>query len=246
MICKADIHIHSTLSPCGSLESSPSRIVNEALKKGLDIIAVSDHNSTLNLPALKKSADGRIAVLFGIEVQTISETHLLVIFETLDTAMAFGELIYQKLPEIDNNPDYFGDQIVVDEAENIIGVEKRLLLQSALMDVEEVETLAHTLGGLVFPSHIDRESFSIISQLGFIPENLRIDGIEISGNITRKDAETRFPEYCRKYPLITNSDSHYPEDIGKAFTLFDIKEPSFTEISKALKRENGRKCYLDA
>ncbi len=246
MICKTDLHIHSTLSPCGSLSSSPGRIVAEAVRKHLDIIAIADHNSTLNLPALEKASRGKVVPFYGIEVQTVSETHLLVIFDTLDSAMDFGELVHRSLPDKKNIPEFFGDQVIVDENENIIAFEERLLLQSTTMDSEEVTAKAHSLHGLVFPSHIDRGSFSIISQLGFIPEDLPIDGIEISKGITRQKAEQRFPEYCKKYPVIKNSDAHYIEEIGTAFTSFHVNEPTLAEIKKALEGKRGRRYTVDA
>ena len=246
MVFKTDLHIHSVLSPCGSLESSPERIILKAAEERLDIVALSDHNSTLNLPAFKKAAHGKVIPFFGIEVQTISETHILAVFDKLDAAMSFGEVIYQNLPEIDNNPDYFGDQVVVDEHENIIKFEERLLLQSVNMDVEEVSNKAHSLGALVFPAHIDTDSFSILSQLGYIPDELSIDGVEISGNIALDEAKQKYPEYLKRYPAIRNSDSHYIKDIGSAFTFFDMKEPSIVEMKKALLGEEGRRYYLDA
>ncbi len=246
MIYRTDLHIHSTLSPCGSLASSPGAIVAEAVRKQLDIVAISDHNSTMNLPAFRKVSEGKVIPFYGIEVQTLSETHLLVIFDNFDAAMDFGSMVHDALPDIKNNPDFFGDQVIVDEHEEIISFEDRLLLQSAAMDVEEVTTMAHTLGGLVFPAHIDHDSFSIISQLGFIPPDLPIDGIELSKNITLSEAENSFPEYCRRYPVIRNSDAHYIKEIGTSCTLFDIERPSLAELKKALDREDGRSCSFDA
>ncbi len=246
MIYKTDLHIHSTLSPCGSLSSSPGEIVAEAVRKQLDIIAISDHNSTLNLPTFKKVSEGKIIPFYGIEVQAVSETHLLVIFDDLDAAMDFGRMVRSTLPDTKNEPDFFGDQVVVDENENIITFEDRLLLQSTTMTVEEVTIRAHASGGLVFPSHIDRDSFSIISQLGFIPEDLPIDGIEISRDISLSKAESMFPEYCRKYPVIRNSDAHYLNEIGESFTLFEIEKPSLIEIKKALDGKEGRRYTFDA
>ncbi|RKX92897.1 MAG: histidinol-phosphatase [Spirochaetes bacterium] len=246
MVFKTDLHIHSTLSPCGSLGSSPQKIVAEAARKELDIIAVSDHNSTRNLPAFKKAADGKVIPLFGIEVQTISETHILVIFDKLDAAMSFGDIIFNNLPETPNNPEYFGDQVVVDENETILDFEERLLLQSVSLNVEEVCLKVHSLGGLAFPAHIDRDSFSILSQLGYIPENLPIDGIEISSGLSIKEAGERFPEYFARYPVIRNSDAHYIQDIGSFFTFFEMEEPSLSEIKQALLESNGRRHYFDA
>ena len=246
MVFKTDLHIHSTLSPCGSLESSPAKIVAEAARTGLDIIAVSDHNSTRNLPAFKKAAEGKIVPFFGIEVQTLSETHILVIFEKLDAAMSFGDLVYRNLPEIPNNPDYFGDQVVVDERETILGFEERLLLQSVSMDVEEVCFKAHSFGGLVFPAHIDRDSFSIRSQLGYIPEELDIDGVELSRDLSIGEAKKKFPEYFARYPVIRNSDAHYLRDIGSVFTFFEMGEPSLSDMKEALMERNGRRHYFDA
>lgn len=246
MIFRSDLHIHSTLSPCGSLYSSPGAIVNEALRKKMDIIAITDHNSTMNLPALAKAAEGRITAFYGIEVQTLSETHLIAIFDSLDKAMDFGSIVSDHLPEIQNSPDYFGDQVIVDENEKIVAFEERLLLQSVTMDMDTVINHVHSRDGLVFPSHIDRNTYSIISQLGFIPEDLPVDGIEFSGNISLREAEKRFPDYYRRYPIIRNSDAHYLEDVGSVFTCFVMEKATISELSLALRNEQGRSSSFDA
>ena len=246
MIYKADLHIHSVLSPCGSLEMSPKAIVEEALAKGLNLITISDHNATGNLVALKNLAKKNgINIFYGMELQTISETHLLIIFDTLEKALEMGDEIYPLLPDVKNNPDFFGDQVVVDENDNIIKMEEKLLLQSVQIDLESAIKVVHRLDGLVFAAHIDRDNYSIISQLGFIPDGAELDGIEISKNITYTDASKLYADYFAIYPVITNSDAHFLKDIGVVFNKIEMKEPSLKEFKMALKGEKGRRIIYD-
>ncbi len=242
---RADLHIHSVLSPCGSLEMSPSDIVRAALERKLDIIAVSDHNCVKNLEAFRDAARGRIDVLFGAEVQTMSETHILTLFGELSEARAFGEIIYEHLPDVKNDPEFFGDQVIVDADESILGFEEKMLIQSIDMEIEEVIARTHEFNGLAFFSHIDRDSFSVLSQLGFIPPGTMADGAEISAAMTLREARERFPEYAGM-PFITNSDAHYIKDIGSAYTEFLMESVSVAEIRKALRNEDGRSIIYDA
>ncbi len=239
---KADLHIHSTLSPCGSLYMSPRAIVEEARKKGLDLIAVTDHNSCGNLVYVERVArEEGIVLVPGLELQTEEEVHLLAYFQTLDHALAFGEEIYTYLPDVKNDPDYFGDQVVVDEEDNIVAVEEKLLINSLLLSIDQCVEMVDRYGGISIPAHVDRETFGIINQLGFVPDYLGFKAVEISRAITPQEARARWPE-LERYTLVGSSDAHYLEDIGRVVTHFFMEEHSWEELLDALDRGEERVC----
>ncbi|HHF53113.1 MAG TPA: PHP domain-containing protein [candidate division WOR-3 bacterium] len=235
-----DLHIHSTLSPCGSLEMSPTAIVNRAYELGLNLIAITDHNAIENgYYASKIAKRFDINIIYGLEAQTEEEIHTLVFFDTYEQAHEFYKVIYPKLPDISNVPEHFGDQVVVDENDEIIRAEKKLLLNSLTMSIDELYSLVKDYGGLCMPAHVDRESYSIIAQLGFIPEHLDFKAVEISYMATEEEILERFP-FLKKYTLVSFSDAHYLKDIGRVYTEFYLSSPSIKEIKKALKKEEGR------
>lgn len=240
-IYRADIHVHTVLSPCGDLAMSPKNIVSEAAKKGLDIIGITDHNSTRHCRLINKLAEEcGIFVLMGAEVTTKEEVHCLVFFESIDTLNIFQDFLDQNLPEILNNPDYFGDQVQVDEKENIIYTEKKLLTNAINVSLQDLEVFVHSNNGLFIPAHIDRMKNSIFSQLGFLPPDLKADALEISKRSTPESFSALHPE-INKFPLLTNSDSHQQENIGMVYNKLQLEYPSFLEIKMSLNGENGRK-----
>jgi len=233
-VFKCDLHIHSALSPCASLEMSPKNIVINAQKAGLDIIAVTDHNMVENgIYAHELAKKSGTTVLFGMELQTQEEIHLLVIFDDYGTASSFQKTIYNLLPVIENDPSYFGDQVVVDCDDNIVRFEKRLLLNSAQISLSESVSLAKQMGALVISSHVDSPNFSIISQLGYVPEDLPIDALEVR---KKENIPHILPFIMNKnLPFVTFSDAHYIDDIGKRVTALSLNKPNIGEIVKALK-----------
>ncbi len=247
MLFRADLHIHSVLSPCGSLEMSPRDIVRTASEKGVHVIAVTDHNTCAHAPYIEKlSAEYGITAFYGMELQTISETHALCLFGSVEDALHFGDQIYALVPDVPNNAEVFGDQVEVDENGMIVREETKMLLQSAEIEIEEAIDMAHAANGLLFAAHIDRDTFSIISQLGFIREGLPLDGIEFSKHTSYAKGCALFSDYCKSYPVLRNSDAHFLEDIGAAYTILDMQAPTFNEFKKALIGENGRSIRYDA
>ena len=228
-----DLHIHSALSPCASLEMSPRDIVFRALEVGLDIIAITDHNMVENAAyAHEIGKKNNLLVLPGMELQTMEEIHLLAIFGPVETALEFQRLIYESLPSVPNNPDYFGDQVVVDGNDEIVRFEDKLLLNSVQISLDDAVTLIKSLGGIVIPSHVDSPTFSIISQLGYVPDNLAIDAVEI------RDRD-RIPEVLpfimrKNLPFVTFSDAHYLSDIGRRKTSLNLAAVCFEAIAEAL------------
>ena len=235
---KADLHIHTCLSPCTELDMSPRRILTAAKKKEINIIGICDHNSSENSLAVMNAAKKmNISVFPGMEVTSQEEVHVLALFDEIENALKLQEHVYENLPG-ENDEDAFGMQVIVNEKEEVLGLNNKLLIGATTIPLEKIIKTIHSLDGIAIASHIDRESFSIIAQLGFIPDNLELDALEISPAITREEAKKR---YSNDYPITYSSDAHYPDDIGKAFTSFLLKDATLTEIKKALKNENGRK-----
>jgi PHP family Zn ribbon phosphoesterase len=242
---RADLHIHTVLSPCGDLDMSPVNIVSEAALKGLDIIGITDHNTTRHCDLIKTLAEEKgIFVMQGAEITTKEEVHCLAFFENTDALNKFQEFLDDNLPDIINDPEKFGYQVQVDKNENVIFTEKRLLINAITKSLEETEAFVHRLNGLFIPAHINRKKNSIYSQLGFIPDNLKADALEVSRATTPEQFAKEHPE-INLFPIIRSSDAHYPDDIGGAFTLFYLKESSFDDIRLALKGENGRKIIAE-
>ncbi|MCX8111341.1 MAG: PHP domain-containing protein [Syntrophorhabdaceae bacterium] len=229
-----DLHIHSTLSPCASLDMSPKNIVLKAKEVGLHIIAITDHNMTENsIFAHEIGKKIGLTVLFGMELQTQEEIHLLAIFDDYHTAMELQKKVYSLLPHIKNDVNYFGDQVVVDENDEIIRFEDRMLLNSSQITIEDAVEWIKAHGGIAIPSHIDSTTFSIISQLGFIPDNIPFDALEIKKSENIPDV---LPFIIRKdIPFVTFSDAHYLNDIGKKRTTLHMDEPTCKDIKAALK-----------
>jgi PHP family Zn ribbon phosphoesterase len=242
---RADLHIHTVLSPCGDLEMSPVNIVSEAVLKGLDIIGITDHNTTRHCGLITSlAAEKGIFVMQGAEVTTKEEVHCLTFFENSNALTIFQEFLDGNLPEVINDPVVFGYQLQVDEDENVVYEENKLLINAISKSFEETEAFVHSLGGLFIPAHLNRPKNSIYSQLGFLPDKLDADAAEISKATTAGQFIAVHPE-VKGLTIIKNSDAHCPEDIGSAFTLFYIMEASFKEIKQALKKENGRKTIAE-
>ena len=218
----------------------PVNIVSKAALQGLDIIGITDHNSTRHCALISRlAAEKGIFVMQGAEVTTKEEVHCLVFFEKTDALNKFQDFLDASLPDIINVPEIFGDQVQVDENEMIIFEETRLLISALNKSLEEVGAYVHSLNGLFIPAHIDRKKNSIYSQLGFLPADLKADALEVSRQTSPEQFSILHPE-IKKYTLTRSSDAHYQENIGAAVTNFRIEEASFSEISMALREENGR------
>jgi len=239
-IFKADLHIHTCLSPCADLGMSPGAILEQAARQGLDLIGISDHNSCENaLAVMRAGRDRDLKVLPGMEVTSKEEVHILALFDTIESALRLQETVYTHL-EGENDPEAFGLQVIVDEHHDVLGFSTRLLAGATKLSVDQVVELIHSLGGLAIASHIDRETFGIIGQLGFIPEELELDALELSPNTDLEEAAHRFPEYAGM-AFVQSSDAHFPEDIGKVSTALLLAEPTTAEIRKAFRSEDSRR-----
>jgi PHP family Zn ribbon phosphoesterase len=241
---QADLHIHSVLSPCGDLDMSPTRIIFEARKKNIDVIGITDHNSTLHCRLMMElGKKNGIFILPGVEITTKEEIHCLAFFENIEITDEFQEFLDNQLPFVEVKKNLFGDQLVVDENETIVKEVDGLLVTGLNADIYTVSDEVKRLGGIFIPAHIDRPYNSVLSQLGFIPPDLKFDALEVSAKTQVSAFRKEHPEF-EQFTLITNSDSHHPELIGRAITTFKIEELSFIEIGMALQNVNHRKTYV--
>jgi 3',5'-nucleoside bisphosphate phosphatase len=242
---RADLHVHTVLSPCGDLEMSPAAIVETAARRGIDILGITDHNSTKHGPLVNKLAQKKgIFVLCGAEVTTREEVHCLAFFENFEILGAFQQYLDSHLPYIKNDPRYFGYQVVLDEEEMIVEEEERLLISGLDQGLDQVEEEVHRLGGLFIPAHIDRPKYSLTSQLGFVPPGLKADALEVSRFTTPEKIAEQFP-WIASYTFIRSSDAHHPDAIGSGITIFEMEHRSFDEIRKALHRTDNRSTRIE-
>lgn len=240
----ADLHIHTCLSPCAELSMTPRGIVGKAASLGINMIAVCDHNSAENVSvtrdlALKKG----ILVIPGMEINTSEEVHVLGLFGDIEDVFKMQEFIYENLQSGANDEDTFGMQVMVNEVDEVLGFNKRLLIGATNLSVDKVVDLIHSFNGIAVASHIDRDGYGIIGRLGFIPAELRFDALEISRRISSDEAKKKFVSY-RYLPWISSSDAHRLEDIGKRTTSLFMHHSTFEELRLALKGAGGRKVIF--
>ena len=240
---KADLHIHSCLSPCGDWAMSPRKIVQQGLDVGLDLIAVCDHNSAENAGAAMREGDRQgLQVLPGMEICSREEVHILALFDELEPALEMQAHVYAHLPG-ENNSKVFGFQVVANEADEVIGENPRLLIGATRLGLHDIVNKTHMLGGINISSHVDRPAYGIINQLGFIPDDLALDGLEVSCHIELAKAAQSIPG-IENFSCVTASDAHYLEDIGKVWTVFQLAAPTLAEVRLALAKKNGRRILI--
>ncbi len=244
-IYTCDLHIHTCLSPCAELDMHPSAIVRAALEKNLDIIAVCDHCSSENARYLIKAAAGTsLLVVPGMEATSSEEVHVVTLFESTEALGLFQELIYANLRG-ENDEDVFGVQAIVNEAGEVEGFNPHLLIGASDIPLADIVERVHKLGGIAIASHIDRESFGVLGQLGFMPPDAAFDALEISAGTGVAKARRMYPG-LDSFTFITSSDAHFIQDIGKAPTRMLLEAPSFGEIAMALKKTGGRKVLEES
>lgn len=240
----ADLHVHTALSPCADDQMTPEAVVVAAARAGLDLLAVTDHNSAANVAAVvaaARRAAGPV-VLAGLEVQTREEVHLVCLFEEVGAARELQEIVYAHLPPVPNREEFFGRQIVFDAGGREIGREERLLLQSTDLGLEAVAAYAEKLGGLAFPAHVERPAYGLLGVLGVPPPRLVVAAVEIADPTREQEIIACFG---RPGPaVICSSDAHRPAEIGRRVTRFYLEAPTLEEIRRALAREQGRKVVI--
>ncbi|WP_343253127.1 PHP domain-containing protein [Ligaoa zhengdingensis] len=213
-----DLHIHSALSPCGDNDMTPNNIVNMALLKGLDVIALTDHNSSKNCPAFAEVARAAgLTALCGMEINTCEEIHAVCLFPALDAAMEFDRYVYDRLPDVENNPAIFGEQRILGADDELLGYEPKLLINACEISVMELSGLMRRFGGLCFPAHIDKSAYSITASLGLIPPECGFGAFEVKDPAQTQRLLPLLPD--PEALILHNSDAHY---------LWDIAEPRHT------------------
>lgn len=223
-----DLHIHTCLSACGSPAMIPPAIIAEAKRKHIEGIGITDHNSAANVEAVMAAGKGEVVVFGGMEIMTREEIHILVFFESAEKLRAFQYFAENHLPG-QNDPDRFGEQYIVDEEGYIVDCSTAFLSGAVDLSVEELVDMTHEQAGIAVAAHIDRDSYSILSQLGFIPDSLPLDGVEITRPID--DAG---------YPQIACSDAHELSQIGSRKSVVSCEALTFDEMRAALRGEGGR------
>jgi len=222
---------------------SPKRIVEQVLHQHIDVIAICDHNSAENVLATMKCAPAQLKVFPGMEITSIDEVHILALFDRVSEVINLQEIVYQHLLLEENDESVFGEQLVVNEYDEIEAYNKRLLIGYTSLTLDQLIYHIHRLKGIAIASHIDREQYGIINQLGFIPPELEFDGLEISYRITKSQAVNQYPE-IENYPLITSSDAHYLNQIGRSTVELLMENPSIQELRWALKEYQDRKVIF--
>ncbi len=234
MTLRADLHIHSCLSPCGSLEMSPRRIFEEAQARGLDILALTDHNSALNCPTLLSLAKNTgLLVIPGLEITSREEVHILALFEHLEEALDMSKWVYDGLADFPYDPEKYGDQVYVDEEDVILGEVPVYLGQASDHTLEEIVRAIHERKGLAIPSHIDRPGSGLLDNLGFLlpPEETGFDALELSRYYWLEP----FPILNKdSYPTLSSSDAHFPEAIGTLISILETDEKSWQGFCHAI------------
>lgn len=206
-----DLHIHSCLSPCGDNDSTPANIAGMGVLAGLQIMALTDHNTCKNCPAFFAAAKRHgIVPVAGMELTTAEDIHAVCLFPTLDSAMEFDRAVEKRRILIENRPDIFGEQLIVDEDDNVIGTEEHLLSNATDITLDEAFPLVKSFGGVCYPAHIDREANGIVSVLGAVPSDLPISCIELHDGKNAERFEDQLPSDCR---IVVGSDAHYLWDI---------------------------------
>lgn len=242
-VFRCDLHIHTCLSPCAELDMYPTAIVKRAEAEGLDMIAICDHNASENVHYVRKAARGTgLIVLPGMEVTSREEVHVIALFDDPSVLECLQEMVYNHLPG-KNNEDAFGMQVIVNDEDEVEGFNERLLIGATELALSDVTDTIHRLGGLAIASHIDRESFSVLSQLGFIDEDASFDALEVTRSLGVREGRRRYPELA-SFPFVTASDAHIIDDIGTGRMLMKLVEGTTGELLLAFAGRDGR-CILD-
>lgn len=233
MRISCDLHIHSCLSPCGDALMTPNNIVGMAYIKQLDAIAVCDHNTAENLPAVQEVANMmNVLLLPGMELTTREEAHMLAYFPDVESCRAFGAFVYQYLPPIPNRPEFFGVQKKMNSQDEEVAQEERLLISALDLGFDECEKHIHQFGGLCVPAHINRGSNGALNALGFLPKHVHYDALEVSDKAEKPSMD------LEGYRILRSSDAHYLENILEPEFFIQVKERSVQALFDAIAGRN--------
>lgn len=232
-----DFHIHSCLSPCGDNDMTPGNIAGMAALMGLDIIAITDHNTCKNAASVMAAGEeAGILVIPGMELCTSEEAHIVCLFETLDGAMGFDSHIYKNMPHIANKPEIFGEQRMLTPEDELAGMEDNLLLVSSFIGVDDVCALAEEYGGLALPAHVNRDSYSVVAALGGLPPEAGFTAFEATRDCDM-DALFRTNPELQSLHVVRDSDAHYLETLAESEAhVLELPEKSIQAVLRALGR----------
>lgn len=223
---------------------APQALMQRLKECKIDWLAITDHNSMANCPAYEKVAKREgLSFTWGVEIQTAEEIHVLAYFDDSEAAKNFDKELYESLLPLDNDPDYFGDQVIIDENENILRVEQRALINSSQWDLSTVVERVESFGGLALPAHIDAQANSILSQLGFIPAFPAFSLYGITAGLDVAEWTGQNPFFSDK-TLLRASDAHYLGDIGSGYSELYLDSPSVSELQKAAAKLGGRNIRI--
>lgn len=230
-----DLHIHSCLSPCGDDDMTPNNIAGMGVVAKLDIMALTDHNTCRNCPAFFRTAEANgIVPVAGMELTTAEDIHLVCLFERLEDAMDFDTAVNEKRIPFRNRVDIFGEQMIMNENDEVIGIEENLLSNATMITVDEAPALVGSFGGICYPAHIDREANGIVATLGIFPEFPFFPCAEYHDGDKRPEYEERF-ELLKAKPHVVSSDAHYLWDISGRLNCFALEcSENPDDIRKAL------------
>jgi PHP family Zn ribbon phosphoesterase len=231
---KIDLHIHSALSACAENIMSPGRILHKAHQSGLNMVAITDHNASGSLHvASLLAAQYNIKLIFGMEVSTWEDVHLLALFDSLDQIVEFQSFIDKHLPELENMPDIYGYQVIYNEHNEIVDVDLQLRQTGIQVNLTDTVTKIHECHGIAVPAHVMRGKFSVTSQLGFIDSSADFDLVEIAA--TRWRRENRFlGEKIRGFTAMPNSDAHFLNDVGRTYFELPHLPDKLAELSELI------------
>lgn len=239
----ADFHVHSLLSPCAEIEMTPHYIMMQAAAVGVNVVAITDHNSSGNLPAaIRASEKYGIKVFPGMEVECREEAHIVVLFDKMRQLAAWQKIVDGVMSGLDNKPEKFGAQFVVDDDDNLIREETRMLLGPLKMGAEEVVRQVNALGGMCFAAHVDKKAYSLLTNLGFLPPDMGFAAAEISRNNLQELQENKLKRLVGNLPYVTDSDAHMLRDFMEGpKNAVTVEELTLAELRLALAGKEGRR-----
>ena len=232
-----DLHLHSCLSPCGDDDMTPWNTVNMAKILGLDMIALTDHNSCGNCRSTMKVGEKiGITVVPGMELCTSEEIHCICLFDDIDKAEAFSDFVRSTMPPIKNREKIFGRQLFMDDADGILASEELLLATATAISVDSLPSLVEEYDGVCYPAHIDRESYSVLSSLGDFPPELSVNAFELTPGADEKHYLEKYA-YLTGKKLIKSSDAHYLTNMREKELYLELEENSARALIEYLKQQ---------
>ncbi len=225
-----DLHIHSCLSPCGDDDMTPGNIAGMAVLNGLQIVALTDHNSSKNCPAFFKIAKGYgLIPIAGMELTTAEDVHAVCLFRNLESAMDFDEFVESRRFPIKNKPEIFGKQLLIDENDEICGEEEILLINAVNISLDEAHREVIKRDGVCFPAHIDRSANGIISMLGDFPPEPRFTAYELNDLASLEESRAKYPIITERGLVhVQSSDAHYLTDISEQGFAIEIDDEPYS------------------